>query len=120
MNRAKIRRNAALALAAAMATTFGAMTESANAATKTWDGGGVGGTDMDVAANYNTDGVPATGDTLQFNGTVAGPLSLTYTAAGTGANLAGGNGIFLNVLGTQTDSLTINRASGTAGVRLQN
>ncbi len=87
--------------------------------TRTWDGGGVAGSIMDTAANWSGDVVPATGDTAQWNGSVAGALSLTYTAAGTGAGLAAGNGLFLSVLGTQTSSLTINQASGTAGVRLQ-
>ena len=90
--------------------------------TRTWDGGGVAGTNMDTAANWSGDVVPngSTSDTAQWDGTVAGPLSLTYTAAGTGAGLGAGNGIFLSILGTQTDSLTINRASGTAAIRLQN
>ncbi len=91
--------------------------------TRTWDGGGAAGTNMDTAVNWSADTVPtgaAPGDTAQWNGTVAGPLSLTYTAAGTGANLAAGNGIFLSVTGAQTDSLTINEASGTGGLRVQN
>lgn len=90
---------------------------------RTWDGGGVGDTNMDTAANWSGDVVPtgaAPGDTAQWNGTVAGPLSLTYTAAGTGTGLGAGNGLFLSVLGSQTDSLTINEASGTAAIRLQN
>jgi autotransporter-associated beta strand protein len=91
--------------------------------TRTWDGGGVGGTNMDAPANWSGDVVPtgtAPGDTAQWDGNVGGPLSLTYTAAGTGANLAVGSGIFLNVLSTQTEPLTINQASGTAGLRIQN
>ena len=90
--------------------------------TRTWDGGGVAGTNMDTAANWSGDVVPSatTGDTAQWDGSVAGPLSLTYTAAGTGANLAGGNGIYLNILGTQTAPLTINQASGTTAVRVRN
>lgn len=91
--------------------------------TRTWDGGGVGGTNMDTAVNWSGDTVPtgtAPGDTAQWDGTVAGPLSLTYTATGTGSGLGSGNGIFLSLLGTQTDSLTINQASGTTAVRIQN
>jgi hypothetical protein len=91
--------------------------------TRTWDGGGVADSNMDTAVNWSGDVVPTgatPGDTAQWNGTVVGPLSLTYTAAGTGAPLGAGNGLFLSVLGTQTDSLTINEASGTAAIRLQN
>jgi autotransporter-associated beta strand protein len=77
---------------------------------------------MDTAANWSGDVVPtgATNDIAQWNGTAAGNLSLTYTAAGTGAGLAAGNGIFIDVTSGQTDSLTINEASGTVGLRLQN
>ncbi|MES2924411.1 MAG: autotransporter-associated beta strand repeat-containing protein [Verrucomicrobiota bacterium] len=102
---------------------LGVLTNIAYAATRTWDGGGVAGANMDAAANWSADTVPtgtAPGDIAEWNGTVAGLLSLTYTAAGTGANLGVGSGIFLSVLGAQTDSLTINQASGTAAVRLQN
>jgi fibronectin-binding autotransporter adhesin len=76
--------------------------------------------------NWSGDAVPTgatPGDTAQWDGTVPGPLSLTYTAlgAGTGANLAAGIGLFLNVTGGQTSPLTINEAAAsTAGIRLQN
>jgi len=81
----------------------GALTICATAysqTTRTWDGGGVAGTNMDTAVNWSGDTVPSgsTGDTAQWDGTVAGNLSLTYTAAGTGANLGAGNGIHLNVI----------------------
>ena len=88
--------------------------------TRTWDGGGVAGTNMDTAANWSGDVVPASNDTAQWDGTVAGPLLLTYTATGTGSGLAAGNGIFLSILGTQTDPITINEASGTTALRIQN
>ncbi|MEK7950968.1 beta strand repeat-containing protein [Luteolibacter soli] len=90
-------------------------------ATRTWDGGGVPATNMDIAANWSADTIPngTNGDTMQWDGTVAGPLSLTYTAAGTGANLTAGGGLHMSVLGTQTGSLTINEASGTAGLRIR-
>ncbi|WP_035608611.1 autotransporter-associated beta strand repeat-containing protein [Haloferula sp. BvORR071] len=90
--------------------------------TRTWDGGGVPATNMDIATNWSGDTVPtgtAPGDTAQWDGTVAGNLSLSYTAAGTGANLSAGDGVFLNILGTQTGSLTINEFSGTTGLRLR-
>src|SRR5204862_267684 len=82
----------------------------------TWDGGGTGGTNMDTAANWSADTVPSgsAGDTAQWDGTVLnGPLSLTYTATGTGANLAASSGFVINVLGSFTSSLTINETSGT-------
>lgn len=91
--------------------------------TRTWDGAGVGGTNMDTPANWSGDAVPsgtAPGDTAQWDGTVAGALNLTYTAGGTGAPLVAGSGIFLSILGTQTSPLTINQASGTTSIRLQN
>jgi len=91
--------------------------------TRTWDAGGTPNNNMDLAANWSGDAVPtgaAPGDTAQWDGSVAGPLSLTYTAAGVGANLAAGNGIFLNVTSGQTSPLTINEFSGTAGIRVLN
>lgn len=90
-------------------------------ATRTWDGGGTGNTNMDTAANWSGDVIPngSNNDIAQFNGTVTGPLSLTYTAT-TANGLAAGNGVFFNVLGSQTDSIAISEASGTNGLRLQN
>jgi autotransporter-associated beta strand protein len=92
--------------------------------TRTWVGGGIPATNMDLAANWSPAGVPVTtapGDTAQWDGTVAGPLSVTYTAAGTGASMsAAGSGIFFNVTSTQVDPLTINCFSGTTGIRFQN
>ena len=89
--------------------------------TRTWDGGGVPTTNMDIAGNWSGDVVPggAAGDTAQWDGTVAGALSLTYTAAGTGAGLSIAPGIFMNILGTQTSALTINEFSGTVGMRFR-
>ncbi|RYD25575.1 MAG: hypothetical protein EOP87_24185, partial [Verrucomicrobiaceae bacterium] len=90
--------------------------------TRIWDGGGSPANNLDVLANWSGDAVPGgtTADVAQWDGTVPGPLSLTYTAAGTGAPLAAGGGVFINILGTQTDSLTINEASGTVGFRIRN
>ncbi len=88
--------------------------------TRTWDGGGVADTNMDTAANWSGDVLPngATGDTAQWDGSVAGPLSLTYNTVG---SLGTAPGIFLSMLGTQTDSLTINYAgTATPALRLQN
>ncbi|RYD39231.1 MAG: hypothetical protein EOP85_16320, partial [Verrucomicrobiaceae bacterium] len=89
--------------------------------TRTWDGGGIPPINMDVPANWSGDTVPggAAGDTLQWDGTAPDALSLTYTAAGTGAGLAAGQGVFINILGSQTAPLTINEASGTVGLRIR-
>ncbi|MBN8457204.1 MAG: autotransporter-associated beta strand repeat-containing protein [Verrucomicrobia bacterium] len=100
---------------------LGALVGGAQAATRTWDGGGTGGTNMETAANWSGDALPngTNNDIAQWDGSVAGALSLTYTAA-TANGLGAGNGIFLNILGTQTDSLTITQASGATAIRLQN
>src|SRR4051794_41679803 len=101
---------------------IGIFCPSANAAsTISWDGG-ASTNNMDTAVNWSGDVVPSATlqDTAQWDGTVPGDLSLTYTAAGTGANLAGGSGLQLNVTAAHTGSLTINEASGTAGLRVQN
>src|SRR5262245_52441065 len=105
-----------MALLAFLSPTAGA------ASTIPWDGG-AGTNNMDTAANWNPDtAVPSATlqDTAQWDGTVPGDLSLTYTAAGTGANLAGGSGLQLNVTAAHTGSVTINEASGTVGMRIQN
>ncbi|MBN8458099.1 MAG: autotransporter-associated beta strand repeat-containing protein [Verrucomicrobia bacterium] len=88
---------------------------------RTWDGGGTGGTNMETAVNWSGDALPngSANDTAQWDGTVSGALALTYTAATANA-LGAGNGIFLNILGTQTASLTLTQASGTTAMRLQN
>ena len=88
--------------------------------TRTWDGGGVADTNMDTATNWSGDVLPngGTSDTAQWDGTVAGPLSLTFNTVGA---LGNAPGIFLSLLGTQTDSLTINYAgTATPALRLQN
>src|SRR5436190_14734755 len=91
-------------LSALLVTAGGVFCPSVEAATRTWDGGGTGGTNMDTAVNWSGDTVPSgsVGDTAQWDGTVSGPLSLTYTAAGTGANLAASPGILMNVAAGQT------------------
>ena len=43
--------------------------QPAMAATKTWDGGGGGDTNMSTAANWDLNTLPAAGDTLTFDGT---------------------------------------------------
>lgn len=113
-----------------LATLFGglvgALTICATAysqATRTWDGGGVGSTTMDTAANWSGDTVPtgaAPGDTAQWDGTVAGDLSLTYAPTASTAPLATGNGIHLNITSGQTGALTINQSNTANALRLQN
>ena len=85
----------------------GAISPSVMAATFIWDGG-AGNANMDTAANWNPDTVPngANSDVAQWNGTVAGNLSLTYTAAGTGAGLASAPGVSLDITSTQIGNLT--------------
>ena len=46
-------------------------------ATKTWDGGGTGGTELGTAMNWSGDMLPVNSDIRQWEGTVAGALSLT-------------------------------------------
>ncbi|MES2923182.1 MAG: autotransporter-associated beta strand repeat-containing protein [Verrucomicrobiota bacterium] len=90
--------------------------------TRTWDGGGIPVTDMDLPANWSEDTVPngATGDTARWNGTVAGDLSITYTAAGTGAPLGAGAGsVSFDITSGQVSPLTINCFSGTAAIRMR-
>lgn len=87
---------------------------------RTWDGGGTPNNNLDIAANWSGDAVPngATNEVATWDGTVPGPLSLTYTAAGTGAPLGASTGISFNFLGTQTEPVTFNESSGTAGIRI--
>jgi hypothetical protein len=92
---------------------------NSQAATFTWDGGvGGTGTDMSTAADWNPDGNPsANGDTMRWNGTVAGNLSLTWS--GTTLGGAGGNtGPLFDIVGTQTGSLLIDAGSNTNAARL--
>lgn len=101
---------------------LGAFTQLSYAqTTRTWDGGGVPNINLDLPANWSGDAVPtgAGPDTAQWDGTAPGPLSLTYTAAGTGAPLGAGTGIYISLLGSQTDPVTLNEASGTAGIRIR-
>jgi len=89
--------------------------------TSIWDGGGTGGTDLGTAVNWSGDALPsvATPDTAQWNGTVAGPLSLIYSDASF-AGAAGNTGLNLSVTGTQTSSLNIDSGANTSSLRLNN
>mgnify|MGYP000054666861 CR=1 FL=1 len=73
--------------------------QQADAATRTWDGGTLGtGTNMDTAANWTADTLPTIdADIAQWNGTVAGDLSLTYTLG----TFGGGGGMSLDITSAQ-------------------
>jgi autotransporter-associated beta strand protein len=94
---------------------------SAKAATRIWDGGGVGGTDIGIAVNWSGDVLPdvALGDTALWDGTVAGPLALIYSDAAF-AGVAGNVGIDLSIAATQTDSLSIDTGANTGALRMNN
>ena len=101
--------------------TLAAFTSAGHAATKIWDGGAAGtGTDLATPANWSGDTLPAVNDTLQWNGTAPGDLSLALNAS---TALAGGNGYFIDVTATQTGSLLIDNVTtnvSTNGIRLTN
>lgn len=79
---------------------------TANAATRTWDGGAATNV-LNTAANWSGDALPsAANDIAEWNGTVAGPLSLTSTGAWTPTGGNGG-GTNISVTSAQTDSLVI-------------
>src|SRR3954464_3502810 len=78
---------------------MGIAVSPAHAAIWVWDGG-AGTFQMSTPANYNPDGVPANGDTIQWNGTQAGNLTLV-------SNLNLTQGSFLDVTAGQTGSLIL-------------
>jgi|GEM_PF-1018308 len=94
---------------------------ASHAANIIWDGNGVGGTDIGVAANWLGDVLPsvAVPDTMVFDGTVAGPLVLLYNDASL-AGAAGNGGLNLNMTGTQTSSLSIDSGANVNSLRLNN
>lgn len=82
---------------------------------RTWDAGGVGGTDLTTAANWSGDTLPASTSTTavtrhdaQWDGSVAGTLNLTY-----GATFGGTYGVGLVMTAGQTSSLTLNNSAAT-------
>jgi autotransporter-associated beta strand protein len=89
------------------------------AATVVWDGGAAGtGTTLETASNWVGDALPSVAaDTIQWNGTVAGPLSLSY-ASGLGGT-AGNIGLNVNLTSAQTSAVSIDSATNTA-IRLNN
>jgi autotransporter-associated beta strand protein len=82
---------------------MGIAVSPAHAAIWVWDGG-ASTNQMSTAANYNPDGVPANGDTIQWNGTQTGNLLLV-------SNLNITQGVFLDVTAGQTGSLTLDSSS---------
>ncbi len=95
---------------------------SAQAATRTWDGGG-GTNVLNLNTNWSGDALPnAVGDIAQWDGTVTGALSLTSNAAWTptSGNTTGG-GTSILVTSTQTSSLTLagNQNIGLGNVTVQ-
>src|SRR4051794_15998683 len=100
--RAMTKQRAVVLAGAAM---MAASALTARGVVRTWDGGGVGGTDLGTAVNWSADTLPsANGDTGQFDGTVAGALSLVYSNTALGG-AAGNTGLIFNVLGTQTSAI---------------
>jgi autotransporter-associated beta strand protein len=112
VNRLTARRYAMLLAAVAATTVIG---KTAQAVTRTWDGGGTGGTDLNLAANWSGDVLPNNGDTAEFNNTVAGPLSLTWASAAFGGN---GIGTIFSLTGAQTNSVTITNPTNNNIIRL--
>ncbi len=95
----------------------------AYAATLVWDGGGSDPGDLGIANNWNPDAAPnvATPDTLQWNGTVAGPLALFYTVTNATLGGAAGNpGLNLDIAAGQTSSLTLDSGTHTGSLRMNN
>jgi autotransporter-associated beta strand protein len=89
------------------------------AAVISWDGGGVGATQLETPANWTGDVLPsiALPDTALFDGTVSGSLALVYNTGLGGA--AGNLGLNLNLSGGQTSPLSIDSATNTA-IRMNN
>lgn len=83
------------------------------AATFVWDGGD-DGVDLGKANNWNPNGSPVANDVLQWNGTVAGNLSLAYTTLNAGLNT--NPGVSLSITAGQVGNLTID--GGTNALRL--
>ena len=114
-------RSSSPVLTKSIATLLAALAGAhlAHSAVFVWDGG-AGTNNMDTATNWNPDTVPngTSSDVAQWSG--AANLSLTYTALTTGVGLSNAPGISLDITSGQTGSLTINEASGTAGLRVQN
>lgn len=93
----------------------------ARGVTLTWDGGGTGDVNLSNPINWSDDLLPdvTIGDTMQWNGTVAGSLSLEYTDSSF-AGSPGNPGVDLSVAATQTGSLNIDSGANTLSLRMNN
>jgi len=100
-------RPASLAAIITLAAASSAQAQSI----RTWDGGTGGtGTLLDTNTNWSADALPVSGDTAQWNGTVAGNLVLDYTTAFVNTS----NGVSLDITSAQTGSLTIGTSNGSS------
>jgi len=101
--------------AACLAAAVTALPPSTNAASLTWDGGAASN-DLGAAANWTSDTAPngSTSDVMVWNGTVAGPLSLMYTTAG---SLGSQPGVSFSVAAGQTSGLIVD-GTLSSGLRL--
>lgn len=102
----------------------GAIVSGANVArgvTLTWDGGGTGDINLSNPLNWSDDLLPdvTIGDTMQWNGTVVGPLSLEYTDSSF-AGSPGNPGVDLSVTAAQTGSLNIDSGANILSLRMNN
>jgi autotransporter-associated beta strand protein len=84
------------------------LSNQAHAATFVWDGGD-DGIDLGKANNWNPNGSPVANDVLQWNGSVAGNLELSYSTLNAGLNT--NPGISLSVTAAQTGNLAIDGGS---------
>jgi fibronectin-binding autotransporter adhesin len=116
IRRPAVARSFAVGLLAVMAVSVAI--SPALAVTRTWDGGGVAGTDMSTAVNWSGDTLPnVNGDVAQWNGTVAGNLSLTWSGSNF-AGSAGNTGVSFDITASQTGSLLIDPGANTNALRI--
>lgn len=95
---------------------------SAHATTETWDGGAATNV-LNTATNWTNDTLPtANGDTATWNGTVPGPLALTWNGGfGTGfAPAPGSMGTSILITTGQSSSLLIGSGSATTATNGDN
>ncbi len=112
-----VRRSSRLR-GAAIAVLLGGIPFASLHAQSIWDGGAAT-TELGTATNWNPDGLPnVAGGIARWDGTVAGPLALTYT---TGLGGAPGNvGINLELAATQTGTLSLDSGASTTSIRINN
>ncbi|MEO7098306.1 MAG: autotransporter-associated beta strand repeat-containing protein [Luteolibacter sp.] len=91
----------------------------AKATTIAWDGNGVSATDLGTAVNWANDILPSPSvpDTMQWNGSVAGALSLVYSNA-VFAGAAGNAGLNVDITAAQTGALNIDSGTNTGTLRM--